>query len=170
MAASKRAVTLTALAFAVALIAIDFSIKNVVIQNIAPFSVKRFISGILDFTYVTNDSAAFSIGFGITGIFTVISSFAALALIWYLRKIETIGWAIMAGLALAGICGNLLDRFIRAPYGGVGHVIDYIKIPFNFPIFNLADSLIVSMAILTVIRVLLGHQIGKAGKLAKDAK
>ena len=169
-AASKRSVTLTALIIAVALIAIDFSIKNVVIENIAPFSIRPFIPGILDFTYVTNDSAAFSIGFGITGIFTAISSLAALGLIWYLRKIETIGWAIMAGIALAGICGNLIDRFIRAPFGGVGHVVDYIKIPFNFPIFNLADSLIVSMAILTVIRVMLGHQIGKAGKLAKDAE
>ncbi len=168
MAASKRAVTATALAIAVALVGVDFAIKSWIIANIPPFSVHTLIPGVLDITYVTNDSAAFSIGFGITWIFTLISTLAALALIWYLRKIETLGWAAMAGIALAGITGNLIDRFIRAPFAGSGHVVDYLKIPFNFPIFNLADSLIVGMAILTVLRILAGHQLGKAGKQAKN--
>ena len=167
MVSSKRTVIATALSVAVVLVGLDFSIKSWIIESIKPFSVHPLISGILDITYVTNDSAAFSIGFGITWIFTVLSSLAALGLIWYLRKIETLGWAVMAGIALAGITGNLVDRFIRPPFAGSGHVIDYLKIPFNFPIFNLADSLIVSMAILTVLRILAGHQIGKSGKQAK---
>jgi signal peptidase II len=56
--------------------------------------------------------------------------------------------------------GNLIDRLTREPTFGNGHVVDFIKIPFNFPVFNLADIFIVSMAILTVIRVFRGEHIG----------
>jgi signal peptidase II len=46
------------------------------------------------------------------------------------------------------------------PSFGNGHVVDFIQIPLNFPIFNLADTFIVSMAILTVIRVMRGENLG----------
>ena len=161
MASRVRRLSLIALILAVVMVGVDFFIKSLVIKNIAPGSLHNVIPGILDITYVTNDSAAFSIGWGVTGVFTVIQTLAALALIGYLRKIETIGWSVMAGLLLGGITGNLIDRFLRAPYAGTGRVVDYIKIPFNFPIFNLADCLIVSMMILIVLRVMAGHQIGK---------
>jgi signal peptidase II len=49
---------------------------------------------------------------------------------------------------------------IREPSFGNGHVVDFIQIPLNFPIFNLADTFIVSMAILTVIRVMRGENLG----------
>ena len=65
----------------------------------------------------------------------------------------------MAGVALGGIVGNLVDRLFRQPSFGNGYVVDYLQIPFNFPIFNLADMAIVTMAILTVVRILLGHKI-----------
>ncbi|MFM6963074.1 MAG: signal peptidase II [Micrococcales bacterium] len=169
MAVGKiKNLTFLALSIAVVLVGLDFYIKSLVIANIEPFTIHKFIPGILDFTFVTNDSAAFSIGWGVTGVFTLIQTAAALSLIWYLRKIQTTGWAVMAGVLLGGITGNLVDRFMRPPFGGIGHVIDYIKIPFNFPIFNLADCLIVSMMVLTVLRVLAGHQIGKASKSAAD--
>jgi signal peptidase II len=66
----------------------------------------------------------------------------------------------MAGIFLAGVVGNLIDRMIREPSFGNGHVVDFIKIPFNFPVFNLADIFIVSMAILAVIRVFRGENLG----------
>lgn len=160
----KTSLTLLALGLAAILIASDFLIKNFVITHISKYSVVEAIPGLISFTYVSNDSAAFSIGFGITWVFTIISTAASLALIWYLRKIETIGWALMAGMLLGGICGNLLDRFIRPPFGGIGQVVDYIQIPFNFPVFNLADSLIVVTAVLTVLRIMAGHNLGKPSK------
>jgi len=49
---------------------------------------------------------------------------------------------------------------IREPSFGNGHVVDFIQVPFNFPIFNLADTLIVSMAILSVLRVMRGENLG----------
>jgi signal peptidase II len=108
-------------------------------------------------------------GFGLTGIFTLLSSVAAIGLIWFIvAKAETLGWRLMAAVLLGGVTGNLIDRFVRFPGAGLGRVVDYIQIPFNFPVFNLADMAIVVIASLTVIRVLLGHSIGKAGT-AKNA-
>jgi signal peptidase II len=66
----------------------------------------------------------------------------------------------MAGIFLAGVVGNLIDRLIREPSFGNGHVVDFIQIPFNFPVFNLADIFIVSIASLAVIRVFRGENLG----------
>ena len=120
-----------------------------------------FLGDIIKLYLTYNDSAAFSMGFGQTWFFALLSTAASLALLWYLPKLKSASWLIMGGIALGGIVGNLVDRLIREPGFGVGHVVDYIQIPFNFPIFNLADSAIVSIASLTVIRILLGHKIGE---------
>ena len=157
-----------ALGLAVALVALDYEIKNWILANLTPFQVVNVIPGILDLTLVTNNSAGFSIGFGFTQLFAVISSLAALATIWYLFRVETIWWALLGGAFLGGIVGNLIDRFAREPYFGSGRVIDYIKIPFNFPIFNFADSLIVVVAIVTVIAIMRGYRVGKAGKVESE--
>jgi signal peptidase II len=110
-----------------------------------------------------NDSAAFGIGFGYTWILAVISLAAALATIWYSRKLESISWSVMTGIFLGGVVGNLIDRLIREPSFGNGHVVDFIQVPLNFPIFNLADTFIVSMAILSVVRVMRGENLGGIG-------
>jgi signal peptidase II len=74
----------------------------------------------------------------------------------------------MAAVLLGGVLGNLIDRFVRSPGGGLGKVVDYIQIPFNFPIFNLADICIVTMAILAALRIMLGHSIGISSKPKND--
>lgn len=115
--------------------------------------------------YVTyNNSAAFSIGFGATWIFTCISALASLTLLWFGAKMRTVGWAVMAGVLLGGVTGNLIDRLIRAPGFGSGQVVDYIQVPFNFPIFNLADSAICVIAGLVVILTSRGAKIGGKSK------
>ena len=160
-----------ALAFLLAVVVAtaDQLIKNLIVANFHTFEVKPFLGDVVKLTYVMNDSAAFSMGFGMTGIFTIISSAAVVALLWFiLKKSETLGWSIMAAVLLGGVAGNLIDRFVRFPGSGLGRVVDYIQIPFNFPVFNLADSAIVVIASITVIRVLLGHSIGKAGKATND--
>lgn len=147
-------------------IIVDQAIKNLVIAELMPAIPVDFLGSIVRLNLTANDSAAFSIGFGATWIFSITSTLAALALIWYSFKIETIGWSIMAGVLLGGIVGNLIDRLTRAPGFGIGHVIDYIQIPFNFPIFNIADMAIVIICSLTVIRIMRGDQIGRKRKAA----
>ena len=147
-------------AVALVLIALDQFTKNLAIASLKLGVNYPVLGEALTWRLVYNDSAAFSLGFGQTWILAVIAAAATLATIWYARKITSVSWALMAGVFLAGVVGNLIDRLIREPSFGNGHVVDFIRIPFNFPVFNLADIFIVSMATLTVIRVFRGENLG----------
>jgi signal peptidase II len=147
-------------AVALVLITLDQFTKNLAIATLTLGIDYPVLGEVLSWRLIYNDSAAFSLGFGQTWILAVIAAAATLATIWYSLKITSISWAVMAGIFLAGVVGNLIDRLIREPSFGDGHVVDFIKIPFNFPVFNLADIFIVSMAILTVIRVFRGEDLG----------
>lgn len=146
----------------IALIAIliDQLSKEIAIAALSQSIPVPVIDGVLWWRLVYNDSAAFSLGFGQTWILAIISLVAALVTIWYSRKINILSWQIMAGIFLGGVVGNLIDRLTREPGFGIGHVVDFIQIPFNFPVFNLADTFIFTMATLTVIRVMRGETVG----------
>ncbi|MFM1992492.1 MAG: hypothetical protein RL600_320 [Actinomycetota bacterium] len=148
-------------ACAFTVIALDQFLKNYLILKLEEGAPIDFIGSMVRLNLVYNDSAAFSIGFGATWIFTIISSVAVLVLLWFSRKIETTGWAIMAGVLLGGVSGNLIDRYLREPGFAIGHVVDYIQIPLNFPIFNVADMAIFFICSISVIRVMRGDQIGR---------
>lgn len=148
------------IAVAALLALLDQFTKNLAIANLKLGIDYPVIGEILEWRLVYNDSAAFSLGFGYTWILAVISSVATVVTIWFARRITEVSWSLMAGVFLAGVVGNLIDRLFREPSFGNGHVVDFIKIPFNFPIFNLADIFIVTMAILTVIRVFRGENLG----------
>lgn len=145
---------------ALVLITLDQFTKNLAIATLKLGMDYPVFGEVLSWRLIYNDSAAFSLGFGQTWILAVIAAAATLATIWYSMKITSRSWAVMAGVFLAGVVGNLIDRLIREPSFGNGHVVDFIKIPFNFPVFNLADIFIVSMAILTVVRVFRGENLG----------
>jgi signal peptidase II len=159
---SSRAKVSRWLYLVVALVAItiDQFTKNLAIASLELGTSYPVLGDLLSWRLLYNDSAAFGLGFGYTWILAVISAFAALATIWFSRKLESISWSLMIGVFLGGVVGNLVDRLIREPRFGNGHVVDFIQIPMNFPIFNLADTFIVSMAILTVIRVMRGENLG----------
>jgi signal peptidase II len=148
------------LVVALALITVDQFTKNLAIATLEPGINNPVVGELLSWRLIYNDSAAFSLGFGQTWILAVLATAATLATIWFSRKITSRSWAVMAGIFLAGVVGNLIDRLIREPSFGNGHVVDFIQIPFNFPVFNLADIFIVSMASLTVIRVFRGESLG----------
>ena len=138
----------------------DQSAKDAVITFLQPGVSYDFLGSVVRLYLTYNDSAAFSIGFGVTWIFTLISSAAALVLLWFGPRVNTVGWALMAGTALGGVTGNLIDRLTRAPGFPAGQVVDFIQIPFNFPIFNLADSAICIVAALVVIQMARGRKLG----------
>jgi signal peptidase II len=141
-------------------ITVDQLTKNLAIETLELGTSYPVLGDLLSWRLLYNDSAAFGLGFGYTWILAVISFAAALATIWYSRKLESISWSLMIGVFLGGVVGNLIDRLIREPSFGNGHVVDFIQIPFNFPIFNLADTFIVSMAFLSVVRVMRGEHLG----------
>lgn len=145
---------------AILVVIADQSAKDAVITFLQPGVSYDFLGSVVRLYLTYNDSAAFSIGFGVTWIFTLISSAAALVILWFGPRVNTVGWALMAGTALGGVTGNLIDRLTRAPGFPAGQVVDFIQIPFNFPIFNLADSAICIVAALVVIQMARGRKLG----------
>lgn len=144
------------------LIALDQALKAWAISNLSEGTVRPVLGDLLGLTLARNDSAAFSLGFGVTWIFAVISSLAAAALIYSMRKLETTTWITLGGILLGGVIGNLIDRFAQPPFWGSGHVVDFIVIPFRFPIFNIADIAITSTVTISMILYLRGYPFGKA--------
>lgn len=151
---AKRTVWFFGLAILVA--TLDQVIKWSVLASFKPFEIRPVLGEILQLTLVFNDSAAFSLGFGATWVLAITSSLAAIGLIATHRKLNSQTWVVMAGVLLGGVVGNLIDRFAQSPGFGSGPVVDYLKIPFNFPIFNLADIAIVVTISLTVLRIMRG--------------
>ncbi len=156
--------------FLIALIAlaIDQATKILALNTLTSQVRVDALGDVLGWYLTFNDSAAFSIGLGATWIFTLISSVAVLALIWFVPKIQTTGWAVMAGFLLGGVAGNLIDRLTRAPGFPNGQVVDFIQIPFGFPIFNLADCCVTIVMTFVVIRIFRGETIGGALAESED--
>jgi signal peptidase II len=107
-----------------------------------------------------NEAAAFSLGFGATWILALISSIAVIALIWFGPRVKSTVWAVIAGLVLGGAAGNWIDRVFKAPSFFSGHVVDFIQVPLNFPIFNFADTFLVVGVGLAILRTLRGDELG----------
>lgn len=123
------------------------------------------IGDLLRFRLAYNDAAAFSLGFGATWVLALASVTAVIALLVFGPRVKTMSWAFIAGMVLGGAAGNGIDRVFREPTFFNGHVVDFIQIPFNFPIFNLADSFLVIGVILAIYRTFRGDEVG--GGIAK---
>ena len=113
----------------------------------------ELLGGFLKFTYAENTGAAFSIGTGITWVFTAIALVVVFVIFRYARKLGSLPWALSLGGLLGGAIGNLIDRMFRDPGPFQGFVVDFIQLPY-WAIFNIADMAVVvsgaSIAILLV--------------------
>lgn len=118
------------------------------------------IDGLLWWRLAFNDAAAFSLGLGATWILTTISLVASTALLIFSPRARSTVWVLIAGLVMGGAIGNLIDRLFREPMFFNGRVVDFIQVPFGFPIFNLADSFLVIGVSLAILRTLLGDPLG----------
>lgn len=116
----------------------------------------RVVGDLLIFQRVENSGAAFSLASGSTWVFSIIATAVVVFLIWFARRIRSVAWAVLFGLLLGGTLGNLIDRLTRPPGFGVGHVVDFLRIPVLQAIFNIADTAIVTSMCLFVLLSLLG--------------
>jgi len=135
------------------LVAIDYLIKYIVVNNMQMYQSITAIDGVLDWTYITNSGASWGILSGKT-IFLVVVTFALIVFIMYLLvsgKIKNMLCRISFILVAAGGIGNLIDRVFND-----GKVIDYIDISplFSFPVFNFADCCVCIGAVLFCIYVI----------------
>lgn len=152
--------TLIFLGVGLLVILVDQLTKAIALENLEMYTPVPVIGDLLHFTLAFNDRAAFSLGGASTWVFTIISSAVTLALLWFGPRFRTRGWLILGGLALGGVTGNLIDRLFREPGFPNGHVVDFIQIPFNFPIFNIADMAICTAAFLIALRIVTGQKFG----------
>ena len=129
---------------------LDIGSKYYISKNFIVYESKTIIKNFLDITYVKNTGAAFSILKDNTWMITIISLMIIMGVIYYIYKnkpsnnIENIGY----GMVIGGAVGNFIDRIIY------GYVIDFIDINlfgWNYPVFNIADMMIVIGVFLLVI-------------------
>jgi signal peptidase II len=152
---SVRALIVLAIV-ALAVYGLDQFSKYLIVTNMTEGEQVSVLGQVLQFYFVKNSGAAFSIASGSTWIFSIAASAVTVFIIVFARKIRSIGWAILFGMLLGGTAGNLTDRLFREPGFGVGHVVDFIKV-YGFPaIFNIADSFIVASMGLFIILTIRG--------------
>ena len=143
---------------AVVVLAADQFTKQLALENLPYEQPVPVIGDFLIFYLVRNPGAAFSLGEGVTWIFTIALAAVAVAIVWLAAtRVKSRLWAVALGLLLGGVLGTLTDRMFREPGFPVGHVIDFINTPWMMPaIYNIADIFIVSMMIGVALLVLVG--------------
>ena len=110
----------------------------------------KFIPGIINFTHIKNDGAAFGMLDNARWVFLIISAAAIIGLPFLLYKYRKVhflfGFSI--SLIIGGAIGNMIDRLF-APNG---FVTDFIELAFmDFAIFNVADIFVCVGAFLMFI-------------------
>ncbi|MGO2668097.1 MAG: signal peptidase II, partial [Microbacterium gubbeenense] len=147
---------------AIVVLAADQASKQLAVTRLTEFEPVQVLGEALQWNLVFNPGAAFSLGEGVTWIFTIALALVACAIVFLaITRVRTRSWAIVLGLLLGGVLGNLTDRLFRDPGFGVGHVVDFILTPWmwfwtNPAIYNVADMFIVCGMIAVAVLVLIG--------------
>ena len=129
---------------------IDLATKAWAVSVLSNREPVKLIGNFLQLTFVRNPGAAFSFATGSTLIFSLFALSVIGIITFVAPRISHRGWALVLGLLLGGVLGNLSDRIFRSPGFLQGHVIDWIELP-HWPIFNVADSAIVIAAGISVV-------------------
>lgn len=157
----RRALVVTLAVVAAVVYALDRLTKLWAVDTLTPGQPRDLVGSVLRLNLINNPGAAFSLATSATWVLTLIAVGVVAAIIYTARRLRSRGWAWALGLLLGGAAGNLTDRLVRPPGFGRGHVVDFLQLP-HWPIFNIADSAIVSAAVLIVLLALRG--IGVDGR------
>lgn len=140
----------TALGVALGLLLLDQGTKWWAVDALADSKSIPVIGDFIRFWLVYNPGAAFSMGTGVTWIFTVFAGFAAVAIAWYAWRVRSTPWSYALGLLLGGATSHFGDRLLREPGFGRGHVVDFIDYS-GFFVGNVADIGIFAGAVTIVV-------------------
>jgi signal peptidase II len=135
-----------AFAIAVCVVAADQVSKALAVAFLEYRAPIPILGEWLQLSFTRNPGAAFSIGTGMTWVFTAFAFLVSVVLVRAAANLTHRGWATALGATLGGALGNLADRLFRSPGPLRGHVVDFIALP-NYPLFNIADSALVCAAI-----------------------
>lgn len=144
-------------------IILDQIVKIILINNVSLLERIPIINNFFFLTNVRNEGAAWSILSGNTYIL-ILTGFLVIYLLYRffikgnsLKNIDKVIYGVLYG----GIIGNLIDRIFR------GYVIDYLDFiifKYDFPVFNLADIMIVVAMFLFAITILRGEENANSNK------
>ena len=149
------------LVLAAVIVALDQASKYWIVHGVElPRLGKIEISGIFDLTYVENRGASFGMLHGMRWILSLISMGVALALGWWLGRLNRLIAALGVSFIIGGALGNLYDRLA---YGYVVDFLDFSGLYFPW-VFNIADA-----AINVGIACLL-YDAWRTGQLEKQAE
>jgi signal peptidase II len=138
---------------------LDVASKVLAVAGLSPHRTVVLLGGLITLHLYRNPGAAFHIGPSYTAIFALIAAGVLTAILRLSTRLRSWPWAIALGLLLGGAAGNLADRLFRAPGPLRGFVIDWIKLPYFPPTFNIADSAITVGATLIVLATLCGWRL-----------
>lgn len=157
----RRAITILVATASLVLLA-DLGTKQLALSNLSEGDPVRLLGGTVYLTLIRNSGAAFGLGSDYTWVFPLVTVGVVGWISWMATRLRSLPWAISLGLVLAGALGNFVDRIFRAPGPLLGHVVDMVSLfdPYGqtWPIFNLADSALVSGVILAILLELTGRQ------------
>ncbi|WP_407952063.1 signal peptidase II [Plantactinospora sonchi] len=140
----------------------DLGTKHLALATLSDREPLRLLDGAVYLTLTRNSGAAFSLASDHTWVFPLVTAVVIGWIGWLAGRLRSLPWAIALGLVLGGAIGNLTDRIFRAPGTFVGHVVDMVSLfdPYGqvWPIFNLADSALVTGVCLAVLLELTGRQ------------
>lgn len=128
--------------FTVGGLALDLWTKKAVFNWLKPREIYPVIDGFLQLVKAENDGAAFGMFAGKSYFLTATSIIALILIFGFFlfsgsrQKL----FNIALGLFTAGVCGNLYDRLFNN--GSVRDFIDVYYRSFDWPAFNVADSLL----------------------------
>jgi len=136
-----------------------FTYLNFYFSNLIAYKALHgweFSGPLFKIVYTENTGAAFSIMNNSTGFLMVVSLVAILAILYYVIKYSgkvNMKLIFFISLLMAGICGNLCERFF------LGYVRDFFDLTFiHFPIFNVSDIFINIGVVGIIIFILLSKK------------
>ncbi|MDO5719987.1 MAG: signal peptidase II [Actinomycetaceae bacterium] len=126
-------------------LASDQMTKVWALEHLKVGEIHPFVGSFIQLQLVFNPGAAFSFLAHSTWIFTIVAIVISAGVIYLIPRVHSLPWACALGLLLGGAIGNLIDRLIRPPAFGVGHVVDFLNWNGWF-VGNVADIWIVLAA------------------------
>ncbi len=146
-------------------IVLDQITKAIAVKFLKNGAAIPVINGIFQWNYVENRGAAWGMLANQRWIFMTISTIAIVVMLAYLYLTENESrlYTVSISIIASGGIGNMIDRVF------LGYVVDFMDFCLiDFPVFNVADSLVCIGAGLLILALIL--DIIKEGKRLKSEK